>query len=164
MTGRRRLAAVLSAALAVACTGPLSAETCNPAAATFRWNGGETRFDIELAITPAQRERGLMFRDRMPATAGMLFVFDHPQDVAFWMKNTRIPLDMLFIGPDGQVLAVHPDAIPGDLTPIPGPPRATEFVLEINGGLARRLGLAPGAVMRHPAVAQDRALWPCDAP
>ncbi len=103
-----------------------------------------------------------MNRDRMSAGHGMLFVYDTPRTVAFWMKNTRIPLDMIFVGADGRVRKVHESAEPLDETPIPGG-EDIQFVLEINGGLARRLGITPGAELRHPAIDSDVAAWVCDA-
>nr|WP_245873081.1 DUF192 domain-containing protein [Albidovulum inexpectatum] len=128
--------------------------------AEFRWDGGAARFSVEIADDESERARGLMHRESLPRGAGMLFVYDRPGPVAFWMKNTLIPLDMIFVAPDGRVTAVHSMAKPLDLTPIPGP-SDTVMVLEINGGLARALGLGPGAVMRHPRLDQDKALWPC---
>ncbi|WP_413875315.1 DUF192 domain-containing protein [Albidovulum sp.] len=153
-----RAAALALAALGWA--GQAAAETCSETRAEFRWPGGQARFAVEIADDEAERAQGLMFRQELPAGAGMLFIYDRPQGVAFWMKNTLIPLDMVFIGADGRVNGVHSDAVPGDLTQIPGPPD-TLMVLEIRGGLARRLGLAEGAELRHPALDQAGALWPC---
>ncbi len=139
---------------------PVSA-ACRGDVAEFRWDGGSARFSVEIADTETERATGLMNRAGMPRGAGMLFIYDSPRDVAFWMKNTLIPLDMIFVEPDGHVAKVHADAVPGDLTPIPGA-RGTQLVLEINGGLAGRIGLTEGAEMRHPAVDQAKALWPCE--
>lgn len=142
--------------------GPAAA-ACSPDLAEFRWPGGSARFAVEIADDAGERAQGLMARESLPRGAGMLFIYDQPQPVAFWMRNTLIPLDMIFIAADGRVGAVHAMAVPGDETPIPGPDD-TLMVLEINGGLARRLGLGAGAVLRHPALDQDAALWPCTAP
>lgn len=101
-----------------------------------------------------------MNRDAMAASKGMLFVYDAPRRVNFWMKNTRIALDMLFVDATGQVLRVHPMAKPMDTTSISGG-EGVQFVLEINGGLAGQLGLVPGSVLRHPAIDQGGAIWPC---
>jgi uncharacterized membrane protein (UPF0127 family) len=133
---------------------------CSNETAEFRWDGGSARFAVEIADNDQERAKGLMFRESVPSGAGMLFVYEHPQNVAFWMKNTLIPLDMIFIGADGRVNGVYANAVPGDLTAIPGPPD-TLLVLEINGGLAGRLGLTEGAELRHPAVDPETALWPC---
>ncbi|WP_324289783.1 DUF192 domain-containing protein [Frigidibacter sp. RF13] len=128
----------------------------------LRWPGGGAVFSVEVADDDAERHLGLMNRDRMSAGHGMLFVYDRPRIVAFWMKNTRIPLDMIFVGGDGRVRKVHEGAKPFDETPIPGG-EDIQFVLEINGGLARRLGIAPGAELRHPAIDSDAAAWSCSA-
>lgn len=140
-----------------------AAAACSDSQAEFRWPDGGARFVVEIADTNDERAKGLMLREDLSASAGMLFIYDRPQAVSFWMKNTLIPLDMVFIGPDGRVNGVHANAVPGDLTPIPGPD-GTIMVLEIKGGLAKRLGLGEGAEMRHPRIAADVALWPCDQP
>ncbi len=101
-----------------------------------------------------------MFRESMPQGEGMLFVFDPPQPVAFWMKNTLIPLDMIFLDRTGVVTHVHSDAVPGDLTPIEGGD-SVFAVLEVNAGLAARYSIAPGTVMRHEIFSQGYAIWPC---
>ena len=101
-----------------------------------------------------------MFRESMDPASGMLFVYEGPRRVAFWMKNTLIPLDMVFADATGRVTRVHSGAVPLDETPIDGG-EDVQFVLEINGGMAARLGLVPGAEMRHPLIGQA-AVWPCD--
>ncbi len=134
---------------------------CRPEVAELRGGGGVARFTVEVADDGAERATGLMNRPSMPSSAGMLFVYDAPQRAGFWMKNTLIPLDMIFIDPAGVVLGVHENAVPLDESPIDGG-SGVQFVLEINGGLARPLGIGPGSVLRHPAVAQDQAAWPCN--
>ena len=120
-----------------------------------------TRFRVELADTDAKRMKGLMHREKMPVGAGMLFLYDAPSRAVFWMKNTLIPLDMIFADAAGRVLRVRENAIPHDETPIDGGP-GISAVLEINGGLARRLGISQGHVLRHPSLSQDQAAWPCN--
>lgn len=100
-----------------------------------------------------------MFRESLGRYAGMLFIYERPIAAAFWMKNTLIPLDMIFVGPKGIVQKVHANAVPGSLETIPGGDNILA-VLEINGGLAARLGIRTGAQMRHPAFGPDAA-WPC---
>ncbi|WP_308914946.1 DUF192 domain-containing protein [Jannaschia sp. LMIT008] len=119
------------------------------------------RFDVELALTAQEQARGLMFRDQMARSAGMLFVYDRVAPVAFWMRNTLIPLDMVFIDDAGIVTKVHANAVPRDETPIPsgGPVRA---VLEINGGQAAQLGIDAGDEVRSPIFPQAQAVWACD--
>jgi uncharacterized protein len=111
--------------------------------------GREIKFDVELALTEAQREHGLMFREKLGPYEGMLFDFYREQPVSFWMKNTLIPLDMVFIAGDGTIKHIHANAVPLSTDTIPSefPVRA---VLEINGGSARLLGIKPGDKVKHP--------------
>ncbi len=106
-------------------------------------------FTVELATTGDQLAQGLMYRPKMAADAGMLFDFGNPRPVSMWMKNTLIPLDMLFIAADGKVLGISQRAVPHSLALIesPGPVKA---VLELNGGTASRLGLKVGDRVVHP--------------
>lgn len=150
----------LIAALALSLAGQADAG-CAPDSLDVRGPSGMARFSVEVADDGAERARGLMFREDMPTAAGMLFVYDRPQSVSFWMKNTLIPLDMIFADESGRVTRVHSDAVPGDLTPIDGGD-GVQFVLEINGGLARRMGIAEGAEIRHPAIDPSLAVWPCE--
>ncbi|MBL6616216.1 MAG: DUF192 domain-containing protein [Reyranella sp.] len=111
--------------------------------------GREIKFDVELALNDAERSRGLMFREKLGPYDGMLFDFYQEAPVSFWMKNTLIPLDMVFIAGDGTVKHVHANATPLSTDSIPSqfPVRA---VLEINGGSARLLGIKPGDKVKHP--------------
>jgi uncharacterized membrane protein (UPF0127 family) len=136
------------------------AAACAPDRLDLRWEGGSASFAVELADTPETRARGLMFRDSLAEDAGMLFLYESPRRAAFWMKNTLIPLDIIFADATGTVTRVHANAVPGDLTPIDGGD-GVALVLEINGGLAATLGIAPGAEMRHPAIPEPLAAWPC---
>jgi len=158
--GSGKPAAWLISALAAAWPAAAMA-ACAPDVVDLRGPGGQQRFTVELADDGAERAQGLMFREKMASGAGMLFVYDAPQRASFWMKNTLIPLDMIFADETGRVTRVHANAVPGDTTPVDGG-NGVRFVLEINGGLAARLGIAEGAELRHPAVAQDRAAWPCE--
>jgi uncharacterized membrane protein (UPF0127 family) len=110
---------------------------------------GTARFTVEVADTTSRREIGLMCRTRLAADRGMLFDFKQPQPVQFWMKNTLIPLDMVFIGADGRVAAIASQAKPMDETPIPSAPVTVLGVLEIAGGRAAALGLEPGDKVRE---------------
>ncbi|MDJ0825165.1 MAG: DUF192 domain-containing protein [Rhodobacter sp.] len=135
---------------------------CEDTRADLRGDWGTARFNIEVADEPEEVQRGLMFREALPANAGMLFIYDRPQLVGFWMKNTLIPLDMIFIGADGVVRKVHQNAIPGDETTIIGG-SDIQFVLEINGGMTEMLGIGPGSELRHPRIDQALAAWDCAA-
>ena len=101
-----------------------------------------------------------MFREDLPRSSGMLFVYEGPQRAVFWMKNTPLPLDMIFLDVSGRVTHIHENAIPFDETGIDGGP-GVKFVLEINGGLAGRLGLGVGDELQHPSIGPGAA-WPCD--
>ena len=146
--------------LAVALSGAAAAQ-CRDDRADLRDDGAAARFSVEVAATPESRARGLMFREEMAPGHGMLFLFEPPQEVAFWMRNTPLPLDLLFVDATGTVIRVTPDAAPfSDATmPSGGPVRA---VLEINAGLAARYGLGEGAELRHPAIDPQAAVWPCE--
>lgn len=104
-----------------------------------------------MADTLDEQELGLMNRTHMASASGMLFAFDAPKRAQFWMKNTLIPLDMLFADQNGQITRVHENAIPQDLSVIDGG-EGVKFVLEINGGLARRMGVQAGDKLMHPAI------------
>lgn len=157
---RRPVAAAL-AGLMLGLAGAASAEDCAAGRAAFRTpDGKQVRFTIEIADDADERAQGLMHRESMSSGKGMLFIYDQQRPVSFWMENTLIPLDMLFIDETGTVVSVHENAKPLDRTPIPsGQP--VLMVLEINGGLARRLGLGEGAELHHPRLDQDLAAWPC---
>lgn len=108
-------------------------------------------FQIEVMKSPEQRARGLMFRQFMPEDRGMLFDFDREEPVAMWMRNTYIPLDMVFIRENGVIRHIHERAQPLDETTISSG-GAVRYVLEINGGQAAKLGLKPGDTVKHPLI------------
>ena len=110
---------------------------------------GPQRFTVELASSPEQQQQGLMFRRSLPAEAGMLFDFGDTRPASFWMKNTLIPLDMLFIAADGRVADIHERAVPLSEATIQSrvPVRAA---LEVNGGTVSRLGIRLGDLVHHP--------------
>lgn len=132
---------------------------CEMGEVRLRWDGGQARFSVEIADDAGERGQGLMHRESMARSSGMLFIYPRPGRVSFWMRNTLIPLDMIFMDAQGVVQKVHSNAVPLDETPIPGG-NDILAVLEINGGLARAFGIGPGAQMLHPAFGADAA-WPC---
>ncbi len=150
-------------ALVVMSASRVMADGCDAGIVELRGGFGSARIRVELADTPESRAQGLMFVEKMPRMSGMLFVYDRPQPARFWMENTLIPLDMLFADATGRLRHIHENAVPLDRTPIVGGDDI-QFVLEINGGMARALGVQVGDVMRHPAIAQGSAAWPCEAP
>jgi uncharacterized membrane protein (UPF0127 family) len=106
-------------------------------------------FTVELAETADQLMQGLMFRQHMNADAGMLFHFGRPRPVSMWMKNTLIPLDMVFIDQVGRVVGIHPGAVPHSEAVISSPAPVLS-VLELNAGTAARLDLKAGDRVLHP--------------
>src|SRR5262245_22461982 len=109
---------------------------------------GERAFDVEVVREEKERNLGLMYRKKLAADAGMLFDYDPPQEVAFWMKNTYIPLDIIFIGADGRIITIAANTTPLSLDRIPSNGVA-RGVLEIKGGLAEKLGIKLGDRVRH---------------
>ncbi|HEY8434937.1 MAG TPA: DUF192 domain-containing protein [Sphingomicrobium sp.] len=118
---------------------------------TIRTATATHMFTVQIAATPEQQEHGLMFYRSLGADQGMIFPYDPPQSVSFWMKNTLIPLDMVFIRADGTIARIA-TAKPLDETPVPaGEPVAA--VLEIRGGRAAELGIREGDVVQWGAAA-----------
>ena len=138
----------LSALVLLACTALLSSACAN---------GGQwvelagQRYVVEVAATDADRAQGLMFRDRLPEDHGMLFIHEREAPQAYWMKNTRIPLDILYFGSDRRLVSQQRDVPPcssGNACP-PYPSRGPAlYVLELNAGEASRLDLEEGALMQ----------------
>ena len=146
MTSRTARSAGIAAlfAASVACAQPRSPEAVRPPRVTIRTTSGATAaVTAEVARTPETRERGLMFRTKLDPDAGMLFVFDESEDHTFWMKNTPLPLDMIFIGEDGRIVGIVERATPFTLQgrSVGAPSR---YVLEVNGGWAAAHGVHPG--------------------
>ena len=108
---------------------------------------------LELARTPKTRETGLMHRESMPTCEGMLFVFEKPQPQRFWMKNTRIPLDIGYFSADGKLREMHRGR-PYDLSGMPSKAQNLQFVVELNEGEFDRLSIAPGARLDLKSVRQ----------
>ena len=121
----------------------------------FHTAKGDFAFTLEIADTEAQRERGLMFRTSLAPDAGMLFDYHQEQQAAFWMQNTLIPLDMIFIAADGTVKTIHVNARPMDPTSIPSEV-PVRFVVEIAGGRSHEIGLKVGDKFENPRVGTAR--------
>lgn len=139
-----------------------ASETCSTSAVDIRGDWGQAHFNVEVADDAGEQQKGLMFREKMSASAGMLFVYERPHRARFWMKNTLIPLDMIFLDRTGRVTRIVENAEPLDETPIDGGDNVL-MVLEINGGMARGLGITVGSELRHPAFDSTIAAWPCPA-
>jgi uncharacterized membrane protein (UPF0127 family) len=125
---------------------PLVAAELQPLEITSK--NGVHVFAVEMAVTPEQQAQGLMFRRELPEGQGMLFDFAREQPLSFWMKNTYIPLDMIFIRGDGRIARIAENTVPLSETLVPsgGPARA---VLEVIGGTAKKLGIAVGDRVSH---------------
>lgn len=136
---------------------------CAPDRLDLRWDGGRESFAVEVADDAEERAQGLMFRSAMSPASGMLFVYDGPRRVQFWMKNTLIPLDMLFVDDAGCVVKVHEQARPHSLDAIEsGQP--VVLVVELQGGAAHSLGIAAGDRVARPSAGWPRASHPCRTP
>lgn len=133
---------------------------CAPDQVDIRGDFGSVRFHVELADNDQERAKGLMNRPSMPRFSGMLFVYPRTTHATFWMRNTLIPLDMLFVGAGGVIRKIHENAVPLDESTIDGG-RGVLAVLEINGGMASRLGIRAGDQLHHAAFG-DQAAWPCE--
>jgi uncharacterized membrane protein (UPF0127 family) len=147
---RRRLLLLPLVLLAACANGAVAQLASFPTAhLTIVSASGRHDFTVELATTPAQMEQGLMFRRSLAADAGMLFDYRAPSMATMWMKNTLIPLDMLFVDAGGHIVNIHERAVPGSLATI-GAAAPVRAVVELNGGTASRLGIRPG----------DRVIFP----
>ncbi len=144
------LASLLTAALSLVARAQL--ERFATAELTIVTASGPHRFTVELAETPAQMEQGLMFRREMAPDAGMLFDFKTPTLATMWMKNTLIPLDMLFVDTQGRVVNIKERAVPESLATIAAAAPVLA-VIELNGGTASRLGIRPGDKIVYPIFA-----------
>ena len=148
LTGRRLALPVVAAAVAallVAWFGfsPKVGAAGRPDRISIVTISGTHPFSVEWAVTEPEREQGLMFRQSMPGDHGMIFDFDKDEPVYFWMKNTPLPLDMVFITSDGTIARIEQNAEPYSERNIPsGAP--VRYVLEVNGGVAKQIGAKPG--------------------
>ncbi len=115
---------------------------------SIRTGEAEHSFTVEIARTPEAIQQGLMFRQSLAENAGMLFDFGGVREASMWMKNTLMPLDMLFIDANGQIVAIARNTVPGSLRSVsPGVP--VRAVLEIPAGRAKALGIKPGDTVVH---------------
>ncbi|MGZ9809819.1 DUF192 domain-containing protein [Pseudoroseicyclus sp. H15] len=136
------------------------AVSCSDNKVIVKGDWGQASFSAQIADEPAERSQGLMNVPEMGALEGMLFVYEAPTHATFWMRNTLIPLDMLFFDETGTLTRLHERAVPLDETTIDGG-QGVQYVLEINGGMASRLGIEEGDHMAHPVLG-DEAVLACD--
>ncbi|WP_294642664.1 DUF192 domain-containing protein [uncultured Aureimonas sp.] len=119
--------------------------------ATLKTSSGAHAIAVEVADTPQKREIGLMNRDSLAEDTGMLFDFHEDREVSMWMKNTLIPLDMLFVDKTGTIVRIARNAKPHSLETIPSG-KPVRYVLEINGGAAAGYGAKTGDKLEHPLI------------
>src|SRR5262245_66165191 len=131
----------------------LQVSTCQaePQVTIATEGGRQLTFQVEVADTPAKRELGLQYRRDLPPDRGMIFLFPAESEHSFWMKNTPIPLDMIFISKDLKIVGIVEQAVPFS-TDSRSVPAASQFVLEINGGLSKRHGIKAGDSVRFQAL------------
>lgn len=126
----------------------------------LRGKWGKATFFVEVADTPESREKGLMNRQSLPRRNGMLFIYEKPKKVSFWMKNTPIPLDMLFFDERGMLTNIAKNTVPYSTERI----RYDDilYVLEINGGLSDVYGITERTEIRHPSLTTNQTVWKCE--
>ena len=151
----KRIVTLLPVLFVLLLTGGVAAQDAATSTLVIQSASGTHRFQVEVADTQEKRSLGLMHRRSMPANTGMLFNFKSDEPVAMWMRNTIIPLDMLFIAKDGRIVNIAERTVPFSETGIPskGPVRA---VLELNAGTVSRLGIKPGDRVSHPIFADAK--------
>jgi uncharacterized membrane protein (UPF0127 family) len=159
VTARSAASLAVALAVALACRSSSSSRpdgrAPRPRVAIESPSGRASAVDVELARTPAEVERGLMFRRELAPDAGMIFVFPDESEHVFWMKNTLIPLDMIFIAEGGAVVGIVESAEP--MTTMPRTVRIpSRFVLEVNGGWSAAHGVKPGDLARLEDIPAGR--------
>lgn len=132
----------------------VSACQAQPQVTIATGGGRELTFQVEVADTPAKRELGLQYRRDLPPDRGMIFLFPTESEHSFWMKNTPLPLDMIFISKDLKIVGIVEQAVPFS-TDSRSVPAASQFVLEINGGLSKRHGIKAGDSVRFHALSPE---------
>ncbi len=165
--GRRALAVAMLLMAVYFTASPASADDrammlpVDPTPLVAMTGQGERRFSIEIADEPAKRQAGLMFREHMADDHGMLFVFEQTQPVGFWMRNTPMALDLIFIGADGRIKAIMQGEPQSEAVISPDEP--VRFVLEVKAGIAAREGIADGDLVKHPAIGMASSEPPADS-
>ena len=138
---------------------PIAAKACEPGFLSIKFNETQSRIRVELANTVKAREKGLMFRDSLKLGSGMLFVYDTPRVVNFWMKNTHIPLDIAFADERGIIKRVVQNTLPYSLDLIPGG-KNIQYVVEVNAGISAEINLFEGSQIQHEKLG-NAAVWKC---
>jgi uncharacterized protein len=134
-------------------TAPAPSIAAGTGTLVFKTMTGDHSFNVEVMVSDQERSLGLMYRRSLPENSGMLFIYDPPQQATMWMKNTLIPLDMVFISADARVHRIEENAEPFSETLIPSDGDVVA-VLELNGGEADKIGLRPGDKVIYPGLAK----------
>ncbi|KAA6396987.1 MAG: hypothetical protein EZS28_007486 [Streblomastix strix] len=128
------------------CTRGLNNETLQ-----IKTKNGTFSFDVEIAVETDEKAFGLMYRKSLPKTSGMLFVWKKPENLSFWMRNTYIPLDIIFISANGEINTIHESCMP--LSEITRPSKSlSQFALELNGGTCYKLGIQINDIVSSPTI------------
>lgn len=138
---------------------PIISEGCEPGFLNINFKQNHTKIKVELAETFEDRKKGLMFRKDLDLGSGMLFVYETPAEVNFWMKNTQIPLDIAFADEQGIITRVVLNAVPHSLNLIPGG-KNIQYVVEVNAGASTEFNLFVGARIQHEKLSKA-AIWQC---
>ena len=146
--------------LFISTSSQLLASECQENVVSIHGDFGVVDFNVEIAITSIQRTQGLMGRKKLDAQSGMLFLYEKPHKVSFWMKNTVIPLDIIFLSMSGEISHIEHNAQPFSMKRISGRSDAIA-VLEINGQSANREGIKTGDLVRHPFFLPFDVKWSC---
>lgn len=145
---------LLSISLLIVTLGGVTACQAEPKVTITTQDGRQIGFVVEIADTPSKRELGLQYRRDLAADRGMIFLFPSELQHSFWMKNTPLPLDMIFINRGGKIAGIVEQTVPFSLDPRSvGAP--SQFVLEINGGLSKRHGIKTGDSVRFDGIPQQ---------
>jgi uncharacterized membrane protein (UPF0127 family) len=131
-----------------ACSHSTSAQKRGEPEVVLATRAGEQHVKVEIARNDPERQRGLMYRQKLEPGRGMIFLFEHPEKLKFWMKNTYIPLDMIFIGADKRVVFIEENAEPLTLQTRGSDEDDSQFVLEVPGGWARAHGVERGVAVK----------------
>jgi len=140
--------------LLIALIASVTACQAEPKVTITTKDGRKVSFAVEIADTPSKREMGLQYRRDLAADRGMIFLFPAQSQQSFWMKNTPLPLDMIFINRERKIVGIVEQTVPFSLDPrsVTAP---SQFVLEINGGLSKRHGIKTGDPVRFDDISQQ---------
>ena len=138
---------------------PITVKACEPGFLSIMFNETQSRIKVELADNFESRKKGLMFRESLDFGSGMLFVYQTPREVNFWMKNTHIPLDIAFADESGIIKRVVLNTVPYSTDLIPGG-KNIQYVIEVNAGVSTKINLFEGSRIQYEKLA-DTTIWKC---